>query len=136
MEADMEQIRAIPDFGDVMADSVVQFFADQQNIEFINALKKAGVSLLYKARANFASIFSGKTVVLTGGLDSMTRSQAEETLTQLQAKVTGSVSRSTDIVIFGHDAGSKYDKALKLGIQLMDEDSFTSELERLGILKK
>ena len=136
MQADMEQIRAIPDFGDVMADSVVQFFADQQNIEFINALKKAGVSLLYKARANFASIFSGKTVVLTGGLDSMTRSQAEETLTQLQAKVTGSVSRSTDIVIFGHDAGSKYDKALKLGIQLMDEDSFTSELERLGILKK
>ena len=136
MEATMEQISAIPDFGDVMADSVVQFFADQQNIEFINALKKAGVSLLYKARANFASIFTGKTVVLTGGLDSMTRSQAEETLTQLQAKVTGSVSRSTDIVIFGHDAGSKYDKALKLGIQLMDEDSFTSELERLGILKK
>ncbi|MBQ3384286.1 MAG: NAD-dependent DNA ligase LigA [Erysipelotrichaceae bacterium] len=135
MAASKEDLTRIPDVGEIMADSVVQFFKDEQNIEFINALKRAGVSLLYKARANFASIFTGKTVVLTGGLDRMTRSQAEEILTQLQAKVTGSVSRSTDIVIYGHDAGSKYDKALQLGIQLMDEESFAAELERLGILK-
>ena len=136
MQADQDRIRSIPDFGDVMADSVVQFFADEQNVEFINALKKAGVSLLYKARANYASIFTGKTVVLTGTLSTMTRSQAEETLTQLQAKVTGSVSRATDIVIYGESAGSKYDKALKLGVQLMDEDSFNAELQRLGFLNK
>ena len=98
-------------------------------------MKRANVSLLYKAKANYASVFSGKTVVLTGGLDSMPRSKAEELLGQLQAKVTGSVSRSTDIVIFGHDAGSKYEKALQLGIQLMDEESFVAELERVGILK-
>ena len=135
MAASEEDLTRIPDVGSIMADSVVQFFRDEQNIEFINALKRAGVSLLYKARVNFASIFTGKTVVLTGGLDTMTRSQAEEILTQLQAKVTGSVSKSTDIVIYGHDAGSKYNKALQLGIQLMDEDSFTAELDRLGILK-
>ena len=135
MEATEEELTQIPDVGAVMADSVVQFFKDEQNIEFINALKRANVSLLYKAKTNYASVFSGKTVVLTGGLDSMPRSKAEELLGQLQAKVTGSVSRSTDIVIFGHDAGSKYDKALQLGIQLMDEESFVAELERVGILK-
>lgn len=133
MQATYEELTEIPDFGSVMADSVITYFSDKQNIELINSLKENNVIMEYQRKANFESVFTGKTVVLTGGLYSLTRSQAEQLLSQLQAKVTGSVSRSTDVVIFGHDPGSKLAKAEQLGIQLMDEDSFVSELTRLGL---
>ncbi|MBR0385361.1 MAG: NAD-dependent DNA ligase LigA [Erysipelotrichaceae bacterium] len=133
MNADMEQLTSIPDVGGVMADSLLSYFADEANRQMLARLRENGVVMTYEARQNYASIFTGKTVVLTGGLDNFTRSQAEQSLQQLQAKVTGSVSRSTDLVIFGHDAGSKYTKAEQLGIDLMDEDSFVAELERLGL---
>ena len=133
-KASREELTRIGDVGEVMADSVISFFEDEQNQQLIEALKRAGVQMTYESKATQASVFTGKTIVLTGGLDHLTRSEAEGLLRQLQAKVTGSVSRSTDIVIFGHDAGSKYTKALQLGIQLMDEDSFVAELEKAGLL--
>ena len=136
MQASREELTRIPDVGEVMADSIVTFFEDEQNVKLVESLKKNNVIMLYEDKDSFDSVFTNKTVVLTGGLDHLTRSQAEALLGQLQAKVTGSVSKKTDIVIYGHDAGSKYDKALQLGIQLMDEDAFVSELERLDLLKK
>ena len=136
MQATREELTRIPDVGEVMADSIVTFFEDEQNVKLVESLKKNNVIMLYEDKDSFDSVFTNKTVVLTGGLDHLTRSQAEALLGQLQAKVTGSVSKKTDIVIYGHDAGSKYDKALQLGIQLMDEDAFVSELERLDLLKK
>lgn len=133
MKADMDELTSIPDFGDVMADSVVTWFSDEANRHLVEQLRSSGVVMEYQGKESYESVFTGKTVVLTGGLDNFTRSQAEALLQQLQAKVTGSVSKSTDIVIFGHDAGSKLTKAEQLGIQLMDEESFVSELERLGL---
>ncbi len=134
--ATREELTLIPDVGEVMADSIVTYFQDEQNLKLVESLKQNNVVMLYQDKDSFDSVFTGKTVVLTGGLDNLTRSDAEALLGQLQAKVTGSVSRKTDIVIYGHDAGSKYDKALQLGVQLMDEDAFISELERLQLFKK
>ena len=136
MKATREELTSISDVGAIMADSVVSFFEDQQNQNLINSLRKYGVVMLYDNKESFQSVFTGKTVVLTGGLDHLTRKQAEDLLGQLQAKVTGSVSKNTDIVIFGHDAGSKYDKAVALGISLMDEESFVSELERVHLFNR
>ena len=90
----------------------------------------------YQQKQSYESVFSGKTVVLTGTLSFMGRSEATALLQQLQANVTGSVSKSTDIVIYGENAGSKYDKALSLGVQLMDEESFASELKKAGLLEE
>ncbi len=132
--ASFEQVSSIESFGDIMADSVVSFFKDEKNIALIEALREQGVNMIYRAAQSYASIFTNRTVVLTGTLDSMGRNEATAYLTQLQAKVTGSVSRSTDIVIAGHDAGSKLTKAQELGIQVMDENDLITELQRVGLL--
>ena len=134
MQASVEELSHLNDVGAVMAESVVEFFKDADNVKLIESLKLNGVLMDYNKKESQASIFTGKTVVLTGGLDHLTRPEAQALLTRLQANVTGSVSKKTDIVIFGHDAGSKYDKAVQLGIQLMDEDSFVAELEKAGLL--
>ncbi|MBQ6655620.1 MAG: NAD-dependent DNA ligase LigA [Erysipelotrichaceae bacterium] len=134
--ASFEEISAIDTFGDIMADSVVSFFRDEKNIALIEALKEQGVNMIYQASQSYTSIFTNRTVVLTGTLDSMGRSEATAYLTQLQAKVTSSVSRSTDIVIAGHDAGSKLTKAQELGIQVMDEQDLVSELVRVGLISR
>jgi DNA ligase (NAD+) len=89
--------------------------------------------MIYHSQQSYVSIFTGKTVVLTGTLDQLGRSEATALLTQLQAKVTGSVSRSTDIVIAGHDAGSKLTKANELGIEVMNEQQLLEELVRVGL---
>ncbi len=133
-QAGMAELTSIADIGEVIADSVVNFFKDESNQQLIAALRQADVNMTYQSKAQFASVFSNKTVVLTGGLSRLSRSQATDLLSQLQAKVTSSVSRATDIVVFGSDPGSKYDKAVSLGIQLMDEDSFVSELIRVGLM--
>ena len=112
----------------------IPFFKDEKNIALIEALREQGVNMVYRAAQSYASIFTNRTVVLTGTLDSMGRNEATAYLTQLQAKVTGSVSRSTDIVIAGHDAGSKLTKAQELGIQVMDENDLITELKRVGLL--
>ncbi|MBR0137820.1 MAG: NAD-dependent DNA ligase LigA [Erysipelotrichaceae bacterium] len=131
--ASFEELSNIRDIGEVIADSIVSYFADEQNRKLIEALRNSGVSMTYQTKESLASVFTGKTVVLTGTLSSMGRSEASELLHQLGANVTGSVSKSTDIVIFGEGAGSKYDKALQLGIQLMDEESFISQLQKAGL---
>lgn len=130
MAADIEQLCNIEDIGEIMADSVVSWFRDEQNLALVNALKQAGVKMDYEKQESYQSPFSGKTVVLTGTLSVLGRSEATALLERLQAKVTSSVSKATDIVIFGDNAGSKYDKALQLGIQLMDEESFVEVLRQ------
>ena len=133
MEARMEDLTNIPDVGEVMADSLVSFFKDEKNVNLVKALEELGVNMLYRSQQSYVSIFTGKTVVLTGTLDQLGRSEATALLTQLQAKVTGSVSRSTDIVIAGHDAGSKLTKANELGIEVMNEQQLLEELVRVGL---
>ena len=129
--ASEEELLEIPDVGPVVARSIVNFFADERNIETINALKAQHVNFDYLGSTASAadSYFSGKTVVLTGTLSSYGRKEATELLENLGAKVTGSVSKATDVVIAGVEAGSKLDKAQALGITVLNEDEFLALLK-------
>ena len=124
--ASEEELLEIDDVGPVVARSIVNFFADERNIETINALKAVNVNFNYLGSTASAanSYFSGKTVVLTGTLSSYGRKEATELLENLGAKVTGSVSKATDVVVAGVEAGSKLDKAQALGITVLNEDEF------------
>lgn len=128
MAASEEELLEIGDVGPICARSLVTYFADEKNIAKINELKYSGVNFNYLGQTVQAanSYFSGKTVVLTGTLSSMGRKEATELLENLGAKVTGSVSKATDVVIAGVEAGSKLDKANALGITVIDEATFLS----------
>ena len=120
--ADPERIAAIDSLGMVVAESLKSYFAQEGSKRLLQELKEAGVNLTYlgeKVAADAA--LSGMTVVLTGKLDRLTRSEAKAKLESLGAKVTGSVSKKTDLVVAGADAGSKLSKAQELGIQVEDE---------------
>lgn len=126
--ATVEDLLEISDVGPVVAESIFNWFKDNKNIDTINKLRELGLNFIYKGQVSTAanSYFSGKTIVLTGTLTSMGRKEASDLLESLGGKVTGSVSRSTDIVLAGSDAGSKLDKARELGIEVMDETTFIS----------
>ena len=129
--ASEEELLEIADVGPVVASSIVNFFADERNIETINALKEQHVNFNYLGSTVKAadSYFSGKTVVLTGTLMKYGRKEATEILENLGAKVTGSVSKATDVVIAGVEAGSKLDKAQALGITVLNEEEFLELLK-------
>ncbi len=129
--ASEEELLEIADVGPVVAKSIVNFFADERNIETINALKEQHVNFNYLGSTVKAadSYFSGKTVVLTGTLSKYGRKEATEILENLGAKVTGSVSKATDVVIAGVEAGSKLDKAQALGITVLNEEEFLELLK-------
>ena len=128
--ASKEELMEIPDVGPIVADSIVRFFADERNIAIINALKSQNVNFTYLGSTAAAadSYFSGKTIVLTGTLSKYGRKEATEILENLGAKVTGSVSKATDVVIAGVEAGSKLDKAQTLGITVLNEEEFLALL--------
>ncbi len=120
--ADPERIASIDSLGMVVAESLKRYFAQEGSKRLLQELKEAGVNMDYlgeKVAADAA--LSGMTVVLTGKLERLTRSEAKAKLESLGAKVTGSVSRKTDLVVAGSDAGSKLTKAQELGIQVEDE---------------
>lgn len=120
--ADPEQIASIDSLGMVVAESLKSYFAQEGSKRLLQELKEAGVNMAYlgeKVAADAA--LSGMTVVLTGKLERLTRSEAKAKLESLGAKVTGSVSKKTDLVVAGSDAGSKLTKAQELGIQVEDE---------------
>ena len=119
---DPERIASIDSLGMVVAESLKRYFAQEGSKRLLQELKEAGVNLAYlgeKVAADAA--LSGMTVVLTGKLERLTRSEAKAKLESLGAKVTGSVSKKTDLVVAGSDAGSKLSKAQELGIQVEDE---------------
>ena len=120
--ADPERIASIDSLGMVVAESLKRYFAQEGSNRLLQELKEAGVNMDYlgeKVAADAA--LSGMTVVLTGKLERLTRSEAKAKLESLGAKVTGSVSKKTDLVVAGSDAGSKLTKAQELGIQVEDE---------------
>ena len=120
--ADPERISSIDSLGMVVAESLKRYFSQEGSKRLLQELKEAGVNLTYlgeKVAADAA--LSGMTVVLTGKLERLTRSEAKAKLESLGAKVTGSVSKKTDLVVAGSDAGSKLTKAQELGIQVEDE---------------
>ena len=132
-EASIEQLLEIDGLGDIIAYSVKTYFEQPSVQELIQELQDRGVNMSYLGKTKADSeasghILSGKTVVLTGTLEQLTRQDAKEKLESLGAKVTGSVSKKTDVVIAGHSAGSKLDKANALGIEVWSEQQFLDSL--------
>lgn len=129
MDAKEEELQAITDIGEKMANSIVTYFQAPEVKELIDELKSLGVNVTYKGErpqniADIESPVAGKTIVLTGKLTNLSRNEAKEKLEQLGATVTGSVSKKTDIVIAGADAGSKLEKAQSLDIEIWSEEQF------------
>jgi len=134
MAASKEELIEIQDIGDKVADSIVQYFGEEQVRALIAELKGLGLNMEYKGlRAEEIredSPFSGKTIVLTGKLEQFSRNEAKKQIEALGGKVTGSVSKSTDLLIAGADAGSKYNKAVELGITIWNEDQLVEALQK------
>ena len=121
-QADPEEVASIESLGSVIAQSLQTYFATEGSKILLDELKEAGVNLDYKGQTVVAdAALSGLTVVLTGKLERLTRSEAKGKLESLGAKVTGSVSKKTNLVVAGADAGSKLQKAQELGIEIRDE---------------
>ncbi|TYS90393.1 NAD-dependent DNA ligase LigA [Rossellomorea aquimaris] len=135
MNLGKEELTNVNEIGDKMADAIVAYFENDEVKELIQELKVAGVNLEYKgpkpvAASEVDSYFAGKTIVLTGKIERLSRNEAKEKIELLGGKVTGSVSKKTDLVIAGEEAGSKLTKANELNIEVWDEDKLMEELNR------
>ncbi|MGN1259464.1 MAG: NAD-dependent DNA ligase LigA [Christensenellales bacterium] len=132
IDAKVQDLCQINDIGEIMANAIVDFFNNSDNIKEIKNLQKVGVKILNKESKKVKdNYFKGKKVVLTGGLESMSRSKATELLTNFGAESVSSVSKNTDLVIVGTDAGSKLDKAKALNIKTINEEEFLKIIENI-----
>ncbi len=123
--ADADSLQQVPDVGPVVAASIVRFFAEPHNVEVIEQLRAGGVIWLEgETPATVSSAIAGKTFVLTGTLPTLTRDEAKDMIEALGGKVAGSVSKKTDYVVAGAEAGFKLDKAQALGVTILDENQF------------
>lgn len=122
--ATFEELISVQDIGDIVAKSIIEFFHQEKIISSINELLCLGVNPSYKEIEIKENPFEGKTVVVTGSLKGYSRNEIKEKLESLGAKVSGSVSKKTDYVIAGEEAGSKYDKAKELNIPILNEEEF------------
>lgn len=130
--ASIEELTNIQDIGDIIARSIVEFFSSDSTKETIKVLKELGVNMNYTGeKVEEQEEFSGKTFVLTGSLELFTRDEAEEKIELLGGKTSGSVSKKTSVVIVGANPGSKYNKALDLGITIWTEEEFKEKLEEI-----
>ncbi len=125
---DVETLSSIDDVGKVMAESVVEFFAQPHVREMIDRMKGAGVNMDFEEEEKTSSVFDGMTFVITGTLPTMGRKEAAALIEANGGKVSGSVSKKTSIVLAGEEAGSKLDKANELGIRVIDEDELLAML--------
>ncbi len=128
MNATAEDIAQIDGFGLVMAESVVEFFSHEESRELIEKLKDLGINMECKKEVK-GNLFEGKTFVLTGTLPTMTRSEATKIIESFGGKASGSVSKKTDYVLAGEDAGSKLKKANDLGVTVISEEEFKNMIE-------
>ena len=128
-QATTGELETISDVGPVVAFNIYSFFQQKHNLEIIQRLLLAGI-YWENNEDEINLIFSGMSFVLTGSLQVMTRDEAKQKLISLGAKVTGSVSKKTNYVVYGENAGSKYEKAIELGITTLNEESFIKMLEK------
>ena len=121
-----DDLLKIEDFGPIVARSVYDWFRCKRNIKLLDKLEQAGIviDISHLKTAKKSLKFSGKTVVLTGSLKSLTREQAKAKIRELGGKISSAVSQKTDLVLAGSDPGSKFDKAKSLGIKVVEEDEF------------
>lgn len=126
-----DDLKAIRDIGDIIANSVVDYFDDKNNLKEIENLKNYGLNMNYIGiETSDSSLVSNKKIVLTGSLVNYTRNEAKKIIESLGGNIVDSVSKNTDIVIVGSDPGSKYDKAVNLGILIWTEDEFTENCKK------
>ena len=132
MTASKEQLTEVPDVGEIVAAHIFNFFREEHNLAVVNDLRDVGIHWpdIEKVADDVELPFEGKTVVLTGSLSQLSRTEAKEALQKLGAKVTGSVSKKTDLVVAGEAAGSKLTKAQELGIEVWDEQQLIDFMQR------
>lgn len=132
-KADYDDLISIDEIGEKMAESIVQFFSEEEANDLLQELRNLGLNMEYKglrtSEQSSDTIFSGKTIVLTGKMEGFTRKEAKENIEALGGSVTGTVSNNTDIVVAGEAAGSKYERAEKLGITIWNEQQFKEALD-------
>lgn len=126
--ATYEELRMIEDVGEITADTIYEFFRQEQTIDLINKLKQANVNMKAEIQENEDGKFAGKTFVLTGSLEHYSREEASEIIEKMGGKTSSSVSKKTDYVLAGEDAGSKLKKAQELGITIISEEKFIAML--------
>lgn len=126
--ATYEELRMIDDVGEITADTIYEFFRQEQTIDLINKLKQANVNMKAESQENENGKFAGKTFVLTGSLEHYSREEASEIIEKMGGKTSSSVSKKTDYVLAGEDAGSKLKKAQELGITIISEEEFITML--------
>ena len=124
MNATVINLNSIDEVGEIIADSIYSFFNQEQTIDLINKLKEANVNMNYLKEENQDERFYGKTFVLTGSLEKFTRDEASEIIENFGWKTSSSVSKKTDYVLAGEDAGSKLKKANELGVKVITESEF------------
>ena len=129
MQASLEELTGLKDIGQITAESILSFFAEEKNQHLINVLQSCGLCMEQTKKEQKVSRFTNKTCVLTGTLEHYTRKEAKAILESLGANVAGSVSKKTDFVIYGSAAGSKLTKAQQLGVATMTEEEFMQEVE-------
>ncbi len=130
ISADFEQLSELDDFGGVMAESVVSFFSQGQNIEFINKLKNAGVNMTAYEEETSDMRFESMVFVLTGTLSKYSRKEASDIIESFGGKTSSSVSKKTTYVLAGEEAGSKLDKANQLGVRVISEEEFEEMIKQ------
>jgi DNA ligase (NAD+) len=124
MNADTEEMTAIDSIGPKIAESVSSFFALEKNRKLIEHLREAGLTFSYEKEETLSSVLEGKKIVLTGTLPTYSRKEAKTLIEKHGGKTTSSVSKNTDYLLAGDSPGSKYDKALNLGIPILSESDF------------
>lgn len=120
--ATYDELITVGEIGDIIAKSILEFFHDERILEAIDNLLSEGVNPYFEETKVEESIFTGKTVVITGTIEGLSRNEIKDIVERKGGKVAGSVSKKTDFVIVGEDAGSKYDKAVELGIRIIEEE--------------
>ena len=133
MQATYDELKEIRDIGEVIAKSVYDFFQNPDNIKEIQHLKEIGVRMDYHESIQENSSFSGQTFVLTGTLNNITREEAKTMIESVGGNVSGSVSKKTSAVIVGDKPGSKYQKAMDLGVPIWDEETFLDKINNKNI---
>ena len=130
MGASEQELEDVEDVGGIVAASITEYFADEENRRFVNRLLEAGVHPQMHAQQDAGTLFEGMTFVLTGTLPTLSRAQAQEMIRKNGGKATGSVSKKTSIVLAGESAGSKLNKARELGVRIIDEAQFLQMIEQ------
>ena len=129
MKAEVEELVGIDDMGEIMAKSVYNFFHEPQTIDLIDRFKMSGLNMEAIVEEGTDSRFEGMIFVLTGALESYSRKEAEDIIEKFGGKASSSVSKNTTYVLAGSDAGSKLEKAQKLGIKIITEQEFNEMIK-------